>query len=889
MNKIFIYLFMFFIVINVAYSAIPDGCTFVANHYECNLTTQTSSIIFDAGDYGIEVTGINLIGSDGVSGSDGKDVDVTLTSSDKIIINGVTSIVSGSGSTSVCGTDPIYLQGSDGGDGSLVLNAPEVIINNSITLLSGNGASGTGTCSHKGGENGESLLEITSTNHVDIDKSIISITTGTIGQGGGSPEETQLKIRGGGTLLINMSKITLIGGSRVNTSESSGVTVRLDIDIIKDGNIYDTNFSLTPSIGISGGSIISDIEHSNLINVNYLMTGAKGTDATADSYIAHTFEHLNITNSTIHAIGAIGGTPSSYVFSSFNSIYLKNSTYISSAGQGVNIYGIGGQSFVLYGNNIFEDSVINLSVTGTTNFDIYDYSNTFYNKTIFNFIGTGSTVNYSAEGTKTEFRESTFNCTSVSSVCKFMFNSTEINFYNKTTIDLNSATNTLKIYADRALFWDFIEDQSAAQDSDFYVRRVSNSTIGLRGSNTFGAWTWNQNTINQSFDRYFLKPVTLGIVKKTDVGTILYNSTNFTCTYKINRSNENESGMYINISLLKDGAYIYNQTNIAYDSNVNYNSTIQVNGTNTQMGENWSCSYDFYNDGFSYLNVSNNKTISYAYPYNLKIYIRNDLLYNYSGEFSTSVVVDLGYGYINDYVQKYCSTTICTIPLTFTSEINSQINLSHLNISYGVSIPITNANNTIDVPFTVYSDAAGIVNITDLEFTYFGKNANITIIATSKSGLSTNVTLETIFSNYTIDIIPHGIDVWDIGPNLVTPTDKNVPPFGNYNGDGNPFWNITVIDAPKPMDVYIMYNESIDSCIDIWFENLNNNEEVILNDSAQQLFSNYNITDYVNVSTWANLTCSWDDDIVYPYFRFIGICSSCVLTQDWENMNTVIE
>ena len=881
-------LIMMLLFIPLVYASVPTGCSFLANHYECDLTTQTSSVTFNSGIYGIEVTGIDLVGADGVSGANGEDVDILLTSSDKIIVNGVVSIIGGDGSRETQGD---CLRASEGGDVSLVLNAPDVIINNSITLLSGSSPSATGSC--YGRESGESLLDIISTNSVIIDKSIINITTGTIGRlSEGTPEDAIFRIDNGnvGTLLINMSKITITGGDRVNTSERFGSPVRLNIDM--PGNVYDTNISLTPSVGYRAGDMWVDIRRSNLINCDILMTAVKGIEVTplGDSYVSCDIDYSNITNSIINIVGTTTGTPSSGATSSFDTVYLKNSTFLASAGQGINEHDIGTMTVYLHGNNIFENSIVNASVTGATLFEIEDDSNTLYNKSTFNFIGTGSTVNYTGIGsTKTEFRESVFNCTSASTVCNFIFNSTEINFYNKTTIDLNSATNVFKIYADRALFWNFTEDQSAAQDSDFYVKSVSNSTIGLRGGNTFGAWTWNNSTINQTFDRYFLSPTTLGIIKKsTDVGAILYNSTNFTCTYNVDRSSENESGMYINISFLNNGAEAYSQTGIAYEPNIDYNSTIQVNGSNTDIEQNWSCSYNFYSTGFSYTNVSENKTISVAYPYNLKVYIGDNLLYSYDGEFTTSVLADMDTAYVNDYTQNYCDTTTCTIPLTFISEISSKINLSHLNISYGVSNPITNANNTVSVPFTVYSDAAGIVNVTDLEFVYTDRAANITIVATSLSGLSSNATIETVFSNFSVDINPKGINEWNIYP--ATPTDKSIPPFGNKYGDGNPFWNVTSLGT-IPMDVYLMYNESLVSCATTWFQghNVTSTNHTLSSTTPNLVFTNYTSGDALNVSTWTNLSCTWEEPIELPYFRFVGLCSECVRTTNWYNNNVVIE
>jgi hypothetical protein len=450
------------------------------------------------------------------------------------------------------------------------------------------------------------------------------------------------------------------------------------------------------------------------------------------------------------------------------------------------------------------------------------------------------------------------------------------------------------MYADRALFWNFTVESSASQNSNFYAESVSNPVLGLRGSNSFGIWSWNQVTINKSFDEYFLKPKVISLIKKSsDVGSILYNYTNFTCSYNVERSMENESGMYVNISLMKNGVETYSQNSVAYNSNTDYNSTVQVNGSNTNIGENWACRYRFYNSVFSQTNLTINKTISYAYPYNLKIYIGSDLIGENSGVLNTSENKVFDNGYINKYLQNICNTTTCTVPITFTSEISTKLNLSNLNITYGVDSPIDNTTIEISVPFKIYSDTSGIVNLTNFNFNYFDKNANATIVANGVNYCSATdtINLEIIYSNFSIGIIPKGITQWNIYP--PTPTSKNVPPFGNKYGDGNPFWNVTAL-GPRPMDVYLMYNESLDSCATTWFQgqNITKINYTLSNTTPKLVFTNYTYGQKINVSTWTNLSCSWEQEVVLPFFRFIGICSDCVRTTIepvWYNNNIDVE
>lgn len=289
---------------------------------------------------------------------------------------------------------------------------------------------------------------------------------------------------------------------------------------------------------------------------------------------------------------------------------------------------------------------------------------------------------------------------------------------------------------------------------------------------------------------------------------------------------------------------------------------------------------------FTEINTTNNVSIINAYPFNIIATVGILSSFTYSDLYNFSAIQTFTIGGINDWIQNHCTTDTCTVPINFISSIDSILNVSNLNISYGVASPATD-QNTVVVPFEVISGASGIVNITNIKIKYFNKNTNITIIAKQKTNSSVNVTrnIEVVYSNYSLNIIPSGIDYWDIGPNLYSYTQTEVTPFGNYNGNGNPFWNITAL-GPKEMDVYLRWNETIDSCITIYYTS---NTSATINTTPQFIFNNYTNGITTNISTFANLSCAWNDNMTLAYFRFIGICSECVLTYDWEDMNEVIQ
>ena len=245
----------------------------------------------------------------------------------------------------------------------------------------------------------------------------------------------------------------------------------------------------------------------------------------------------------------------------------------------------------------------------------------------------------------------------------------------------------------------------------------------------------------------------------------------------------------------------------------------------------------------------------------------------------------------NLYINDSCNETDCLIPISFVSGSGGTILITEFNSTQDIC-PVS-LNTDYITSNIINLSSTGHINLTDLKFDYHG-NKNIT--ASSSDGLNQfNLTLEVFYSPFNVTILPTGIDYWDIGPKIYSWTQTEIAPFGNANGDGNPFWNITRKNSGHSRDIFIRYNDSVDSCVDVWFEGFNNTsgsffDTSVLSTTSQILVENLT-TDYsYNISTLANLSCAAENStVIIPYFCFHSLCSSCVKTEDWSDDCSLLE
>lgn len=136
------------------------------------------------------------------------------------------------------------------------------------------------------------------------------------------------------------------------------------------------------------------------------------------------------------------------------------------------------------------------------------------------------------------------------------------------------------------------------------------------------------------------------------------------------------------------------------------------------------------------------------------------------------------------------------------------------------------------------------------------------------------------YSPFNISINPRGISYWDISPNIYSLTQNNVYPYGNANGNGNPFWSLNLTKFDHNTNIYVKYNESVNSCaVTRLSSSLGRN--VIVNSTAKMLISNQTLSTPASISSLTNLSCSSNPgELILPIFCFYSLCNDCVHTYD---------
>ncbi|GAI11023.1 unnamed protein product, partial [marine sediment metagenome] len=281
-------------------------------------------------------------------------------------------------------------------------------------------------------------------------------------------------------------------------------------------------------------------------------------------------------------------------------------------------------------------------------------------------------------------------------------------------------------------------------------------------------------------------------------------------------------------------------------------------------------------------------------PTSLQIQVGNEIgmTINYT---LNSTTTPLGYtgsdSGINSYINESGQTgSYILIPLTFILGSGGTIELSNGNLTEDIN-PVrlnTTAIQALNLISFKLDYTGGTVQLGDLKFDKRGSK-NITIVAHSGTyANSINKTIYVKFSPFNATILPQGIDYWDVGPNIYSWTQDNIPPFGNEDQDGNPFWSLTKIIWDHSVDIYIRYNANVNTCQVTWFQGVNNtnnsNFNITINASSRLLIANITTNNLENnISTWTNISCeAYNSTLIFPYFCFNSLCSDCVKTSDYD-------
>lgn len=206
---------------------------------------------------------------------------------------------------------------------------------------------------------------------------------------------------------------------------------------------------------------------------------------------------------------------------------------------------------------------------------------------------------------------------------------------------------------------------------------------------------------------------------------------------------------------------------------------------------------------------------------------------------------------------------------------NNPITLNHTLIQNY----LTDKSGFVNVPITIHSNTAGILNVNDIKFDYLGGNKTYTITAHDTSYVlnqSYNITYYFTKWNYTL---PNNIDYIEFLPK--SQTSKNVTPFKQTNT--TPIMNITMKNYGGPGNFSIYLNESF-SCINISY-NFNGDmsqKTLWINSSWINIKNNMNSSDNFGIWLYLDYNCTFTNgwNLWYPDMYFRGcytntdICST---------------
>lgn len=242
-----------------------------------------------------------------------------------------------------------------------------------------------------------------------------------------------------------------------------------------------------------------------------------------------------------------------------------------------------------------------------------------------------------------------------------------------------------------------------------------------------------------------------------------------------------------------------------------------------------------------------------------------------------TVTGNLMYSYLSTY---YPYSEYATVPMSVS--INSSggvVQLSSLNVTQNLTSLKVN-NSLIEalqsVPITVQT-SQGIAELRDLKADYAGShNLSIDI-----SGI--NYVIRVLYSKFNLSL-PYNIDYWEVFPK--SRNESNVQPYGQ--SDTTPIFNLTSYAYDNPINIYIKYNESINSCVTNAFRgfNFSSVKNMTKTVSTSPQIINYAIPVQNNsyIWTYTNVSCVNNKlPFVIPYYCFFSMCDGCVITDDYND------
>ena len=285
-------------------------------------------------------------------------------------------------------------------------------------------------------------------------------------------------------------------------------------------------------------------------------------------------------------------------------------------------------------------------------------------------------------------------------------------------------------------------------------------------------------------------------------------------------------------------------------------------------------------------------------PYNTYIGVGSGKVWNWSGEFTTdngTQTVNLNATLINDYLST-CSADsegYCNVPILFYSGSAGILEVSNIEVNYTYIVePTRNINATAiqnyldaqsssgyyNIPVKISSETNSTIQVSNINITYYGSD-NITVTAhfdgnADYSASNDTHVVKVVYSRFNTSI-PVNYGYLEFIPN--TPTDKNVSCYGQL--ETKPAINISWLNYDQPANLSMKINET-HPCINITVSTTyNKSAGYVLNTSYIQLDSNKNLTDNTYLYLWADYACNYTDPYWrwwLPEFLLKAVCTNCV-------------
>lgn len=227
---------------------------------------------------------------------------------------------------------------------------------------------------------------------------------------------------------------------------------------------------------------------------------------------------------------------------------------------------------------------------------------------------------------------------------------------------------------------------------------------------------------------------------------------------------------------------------------------------------------------------------------------------------------------VDDWLDANCNNSDnCTIPINFVRPNNDiyGCNLENINTKY-----ICDSDHDFEVKYYEYP------SMVYTQSSYF--------------------TIGFRYSPFRVDL-PSGIEYYDIMPK--TYNSKNVAPYGQK--EGTPIFNITSLAKTDPIDVTVRLNQSIDSCMDVWWSayyNMSGKQDLSVNRTCPYVHSpipfpcvsTINLTDGLSTSQgfynlWNFTSCTTNAFKYLEYnLDFDSFCDDCVRYECYYNSDCPI-